>query len=164
MYKELADKYAFSGPRNRRRGGFGRAECASSPRSVGRKGNRLAAHLLTPPQPSPPRPSAAPAGVSRLAPTMGRLVSCAPAGTQPPNKTSNQTSGGGLVSCPRLPVFASFPFGFPFRGAKGSDPLWWGSCPLRAPSGKIPFEVSAGTAKGPSTRKKKGARARNASL
>ena len=39
-----------------------------------------------------------------------------------PNKTSNQTFKGSLVSCPRLPVFASFPFRFPFRGEKGSAP------------------------------------------
>ena len=39
-----------------------------------------------------------------------------------PNQTSNQTSGGSLVSHPRLPAFASFPFRFPFRGVKGSGP------------------------------------------
>ena len=38
------------------------------------------------------------------------------------NKTSNQTFGGSLVSWPRLPRFAHFPFHFPFRGEKGSDP------------------------------------------
>ena len=38
------------------------------------------------------------------------------------NQTSNQTSGRSLVSCPRLPRFASFPFHFPFRGEKGSGP------------------------------------------
>ena len=36
------------------------------------------------------------------------------------NQTSNQTSGGSLVSWPRLPRFGSFPFRFPFRGEKGS--------------------------------------------
>ena len=41
---------------------------------------------------------------------------------RPPNKTSNQTSGRSLVCCPRLPVFASFSFRFPFRGEKGSAP------------------------------------------
>ena len=39
-----------------------------------------------------------------------------------PNQTSNQTSGGSLVSHPRLPAFASFPFRFPSRGVKGSGP------------------------------------------
>ena len=38
------------------------------------------------------------------------------------NQTSNQTSGGSLVSWPRLPRFGSFPFRFPFRGEKGSAP------------------------------------------
>ena len=38
------------------------------------------------------------------------------------NQTSNQTSGGSLVSWPRLPVFGHFPFHFPFRGEKGSAP------------------------------------------
>ena len=38
------------------------------------------------------------------------------------NQTSNQTSGGSLVSWPRLPVFGRFPFHFPFRGEKGSGP------------------------------------------
>ena len=37
------------------------------------------------------------------------------------NQTSNQTSGGSLVSWPRLPRFSNFPFRFPFRGEKGSD-------------------------------------------
>ena len=37
-----------------------------------------------------------------------------------PNQTSNQTSARGLVSWPRLPRFAHFPFHFPFRGEKGS--------------------------------------------
>ena len=38
------------------------------------------------------------------------------------NQTSNQTSGRSLVSWPRLPRFGHFPFHFPFRGEKGSDP------------------------------------------
>ena len=36
------------------------------------------------------------------------------------NQTSNQTSGGSLVSLPHLPHFSHFPFHFPFRGEKGS--------------------------------------------
>ena len=46
----------------------------------------------------------------------------APAAADRANKTSNQTSGGSLVSCPRLPMFGSFPFRFPLRGEKGSAP------------------------------------------
>ena len=42
------------------------------------------------------------------------------------NQIFNQTSGGSLVSWPRLPRFGSFPFRFPFRGEKGSAPLGWG--------------------------------------
>ena len=42
------------------------------------------------------------------------------------NQTYNQTSGGSLVSWPRLPRFGHFPFHFPFRGEKGSAPLGWG--------------------------------------
>ena len=41
------------------------------------------------------------------------------------NQTSNQTSGGSLVSWPRLPRFGSFPFRFPFRGEKGSALRGW---------------------------------------
>jgi len=49
-------------------------------------------------------------------------------GRAPPqtNQTSNQTSGGSLVSWPRLPRFGHFPFHFPFRGEKGSGPHGWG--------------------------------------
>ena len=45
-----------------------------------------------------------------------------PRNGRPANKTSNQTSGRSLVCCPRLPVFGSFSFRFPFRGEKGSAP------------------------------------------
>ena len=45
------------------------------------------------------------------------------------NQTSDQTSGGSLVSWPRLPRFGSFPFRFPFRGEKGSAPLEGGGRP-----------------------------------
>ena len=59
------------------------------------------------------------------------------------NQTSNQTSGGGLVSWPRLPRFVNFPFRFPFRGEKGSAPLGWGRAArahIRKPS-KVKLEL-----------------------
>ena len=68
------------------------------------------------------RPPEAPWGTS-LDHHGGKARAPAPPQT---NQTSNQTSGGSLVSWPRLPRFGSFPFRFPFRGEKGSAPLGWG--------------------------------------
>ena len=73
---------------------------------------RAAAALFAPVPPQGPtwRPQVAPGGFAASA-AAGR-----------PNKTSNQTSGGSLVSWPRQPHFGHFPFHFPFRGEKGSAP------------------------------------------
>ena len=70
-----------------------------------------------------------PAGAKRTA--LNAILAPAAAGRA--NKTSNQTSGGSLVSCPRLPMFCSFPFRFPFRGEKGSAPYGWGPGHRRMP-------------------------------
>jgi len=59
------------------------------------------------------------AAVGRGARARGRTCAAAAAARRA-NQTSNQTSGGSLVSWPRLPVFGHFPFHFPFRGEKGS--------------------------------------------
>ena len=57
----------------------------------------------------------------------GRRTPTAPIGRPlHANQTSNQTSAGSLVFCSRLPRFSNFPFHFPFRGEKGSDPHGWG--------------------------------------
>ncbi len=55
------------------------------------------------------------------------------------NQTFNQTSGGSLVFCSRLPHFSNVPFHFPFRGEKASAPRgWFGvlSTPAARPSKK----------------------------
>ena len=54
------------------------------------------------------------------------------------NQTSNQTSGGSLVSWPRLPRFGNFPF----RGEKGSALRGWHGA-LNGSSGTSMFKFGA---------------------
>ncbi len=55
----------------------------------------------------------------------------------PSNQTQNQTSERSLVFLHTTPTFSGFPFHFPFRGRKGSDPAGLG-CVEVGPHGTQP--------------------------
>ncbi len=72
------------------------------------------------------RPGAMRTATAPISSSLGQLLGRMGEGVRPSdaNQTSNKTSQGSLVSCPRLPRFARFPFSSLSAGKREAPPPW----------------------------------------